>query len=56
MLGRVPYHQAALLGALYLLWTLALILLGGLLKRELGLERVAGRLPGFWCAGRPSVP
>jgi len=51
VLGRVPYQQAGLLGALYLLWTVALILLGGLLRRELGLERVAGTLAWFLLCG-----
>ena len=36
---------------LYLLWTLALILLGGLLRRELGLERVADTLAWFLVCG-----
>ncbi len=50
-LGRIAYHQEALLAALYLLWVTALIILGGLFKRELGLERVANTLAWFLLCG-----
>lgn len=51
MLGRVPYRQVGLLGALYLLWASGLVVLGGLLRRELGLERVATTLSWFVLTG-----
>jgi len=51
LLGRLPYAQVGLLGALYLLWAAGLVILGGLLRRELGLERVATALSGFVLAG-----
>ena len=40
-LGRVAYYQQAILAALYLLWACALIVLGGVFRRELGLMRIA---------------
>ena len=49
--GRLPFRQVGLLAALYLLWTTGLIILGGLLRRELGLTRVAGILAWFLLAG-----
>ena len=51
VVGRLPFHQVGLLAALYLLWTTGLIMLGGLLRRELGLTRVAGILAWFLLAG-----
>ena len=51
VLGRLPFHQVGLLAALYLLWATGLIMLGGLLRRELGLARVAGMLAWFLLAG-----
>ena len=51
MLGRVPYRQFGLLGIMYLLWAGGLVVLGGLLRRELGLERVATILSWFLVAG-----
>jgi O-antigen ligase len=49
--GRLPYHQVGLLAALYLLWATGLVMLGGLLRRELGLARVAGTLAWFLLVG-----
>ena len=51
LLGRVPYRQVGLLAALYLLWATGLAMLGALLRRELGLERVATTLAWFLVAG-----
>jgi O-antigen ligase len=50
-LGRLAYRQHGLLGALFLLWAFGLILLGGLLRRELGLERAAMTLAWFLFTG-----
>jgi len=50
-LGKLAYHQHGLLGALFLLWAFGLVLLGGLLRRELGLGRVATTLAWFLFAG-----
>ena len=51
VLGRLPYRQVGLLGALYLLWAAGIVFLGGLLRRELGVERVASMLSWFLLAG-----
>jgi O-antigen ligase len=51
LLGLLGYHQLGLLGALFLLWAFGLVLLGGLMRREFGLERVAGALAWFLLAG-----
>jgi len=51
LLGRLPYRQVGLLAALYLLWATGLAMLGALLRRELGLERVAATLAWFLLAG-----
>jgi O-antigen ligase len=51
LFGRLPYRQVGLLAALYLLWAIGLVMLGGLLRRELGLERVASTLSWFLLAG-----
>ncbi len=51
LLGRLPYRQVGLLGALYLLWAIGLVVLGGLFRRELGLERVVSTLAWFLLAG-----
>jgi len=50
-MGKLVFHQVGLLAALYLLWATALITVGGLLRRELGLERVAAHLASFVLAG-----
>jgi O-antigen ligase len=50
-LGRVAYYQQAILAALYLLWACALIVLGGVFRRELGLMRIAITLAWFLLAG-----
>jgi O-antigen ligase len=50
-LGKLVFHEQGLLASLYLLWAAGLILLGGLLRRELGLEKVAGILAWFLFAG-----
>ena len=50
-LGKLVYRQVGLLATLYLLWASALICLAGLLKRELGLERVVASLAWFLVAG-----
>jgi O-antigen ligase len=49
--GKVAFYQQGLLGSLYLLWAAALMAVGGLLRRELGLERVAVVLAWFLLAG-----
>jgi O-antigen ligase len=51
LLGRLVFRQVGLLGALYLLWATGLVMLGGLFRRELGLERVAVTLAWFLMAG-----
>ena len=51
LLGRLAYHQVGLLAALYLLWATGLVILGGHLRRDLGLERVASTLAWFLVAG-----
>jgi O-antigen ligase len=51
LLGKLAYRHHGLLGALFLLWAFGLVLLGGLLRRELGLERVAVTLAWFLFAG-----
>jgi O-antigen ligase len=51
LLGKLAYRQHGLLGALFLLWAFGLVLLGALLRRELGLERVAVTLAWFLYAG-----
>jgi O-antigen ligase len=50
-LGMLAFPQQALLGCLYLLWAAGLMVLGGLLRRELGLERTAVALAWFLLAG-----
>jgi O-antigen ligase len=50
-LGRLAFSQQGLLGALYLLWAAALMVLAALLRRELGLERVAAALAWFLLSG-----
>lgn len=50
-LGKLVYRQVGLLATLYLLWATALICLSGLLKRELGLERVITSLAWFLVVG-----
>jgi O-antigen ligase len=49
--GMLAFHQQALLGSLYLLWAAALMVLGAMLRRELGLEHVAAALAWFLFAG-----
>jgi O-antigen ligase len=51
LLGMPAYPQHALLAALYLLWAAGLSVLAALLRRELGLERVAAVLGWALCAG-----
>jgi hypothetical protein len=51
LLGRLAYYQVGLLGTLYLLWATGLVILGGVLRRNLGLERVASTLAWFLVAG-----
>lgn len=51
LLGWLPYRQVGLLAALYLLWATGLTMLGGLYRRELGVERVACTLSWFLLAG-----
>jgi O-antigen ligase len=41
LLGRVTYTEQALTAALYLLWTLAMMVLGSALRREIGIAAVA---------------
>ncbi len=49
--GQIAIYQQALLACLHLLWAAALMVLGALLRRELGLERVAAPLAWFLFAG-----
>lgn len=49
--GMLAFTQQALLASLYLLWAAALMVLGAVLRRELGLERVAAVLAWFLLAG-----
>ena len=51
LLGMAATHQHALLAALYLSWAAGLAVLAALLKRELGLERVATVLAWTLLAG-----
>jgi len=51
LLGRLPYRQVGLLAMLYLLWATGLVMLGALLRRELGLERVTTTLAWFLLVG-----
>jgi O-antigen ligase len=51
LLGRLPYRQVGLLGALYLLWATGIVVLGGLFRRELGIERIATTFSWFLLAG-----
>lgn len=50
-LGRLAFYQQGVLGVLYLAWASGLMVLAALLRRELGLERVARLLAGFLLAG-----
>jgi O-antigen ligase len=50
-LSRIPFHQTGLLASLYLLWAAALVILGGVLRRELGLARVVSTLAWFVLGG-----
>jgi len=50
-LGRVPYPEQALIATLYLLWVALLILLGHVLRHELGIAAVAETLAWFMLAG-----
>ena len=45
--GVVSFPQQNLLAALYLLWACCLIMLGAVLRRELGIERVVAVMSGF---------
>jgi hypothetical protein len=49
--ARVPYPEQALTAAFYLLWAMLLMVLGRVLRQELGLPAVAGRLAWFLLAG-----
>jgi O-antigen ligase len=49
--GQVLYREVGLLAALYLLWATGLIILGGVFRRELGIERVLPLLAWFMLAG-----
>lgn len=51
LLERVAYPGQAFMAGLYLLWTLLLIVLGQLLRREVSLRQVAGFLAWFLLAG-----
>jgi O-antigen ligase len=51
LLGLLAYRQVGLLASLYLLWAVGLVILGGLFRRELGIERVASMLSWFLLAG-----
>ncbi|MBI3067663.1 MAG: hypothetical protein HYY79_01910 [Betaproteobacteria bacterium] len=50
-LGRAPYPEQALVAMLYLVWAAALIVLGDVLRRELGTAGVARTLAWFLLAG-----
>lgn len=49
--GKLVFHQVGLLASLYLLWACALVCLGGLLREQLGLERVVAALSWFVLVG-----
>jgi O-antigen ligase len=49
--GKLVFREVGFLATLYLLWATALICLAGLLKRELGLERVVATLAWFLLIG-----
>ena len=46
-LGKITYPEQVLLALLYLLWTVFLILLGNILRREIGLAAISTALA--WC-------
>jgi hypothetical protein len=48
---KLVFREVGFLATLYLLWATALICLAGLLKRELGLDRVVATLAWFMLAG-----
>jgi O-antigen ligase len=50
-LGRMPYEEQALTATLYLLWASLLMVLGQVIRRELGMARVATTLAWFLLAG-----
>lgn len=51
VLGRVPYAEQALVATLYLLWASLLMLLGRVLRSELGMPVVVATLAWFLLAG-----
>lgn len=50
-LGKVEYQEQVLLASLYLLWAALLMLLGSVLRKELGLATVSNVLAWFLLAG-----
>lgn len=50
-LGMMPYLAQALAPSLYLLWAALLVVVGNLLRRDLGMERVATALAWFLLVG-----
>lgn len=50
-LGEIAYPEQVLLAMLYLLWAAFLILLGNILRREIGLETISTMLAWFLVAG-----
>jgi O-antigen ligase len=51
LLGRVPYPEQALTATLYLAWSILLMLLAHVFKRELGLASIVGTLSWFMLGG-----
>src|SRR5688572_10065422 len=50
-LGRVPYPEQALIVVLYLMWAALIMLLGAVLRRELGMKALATALAWWLLAG-----
>jgi len=51
LLGRVTYTEQALTAALYLLWMMTMMVLGGALRREIGIAGLAVALAWWLLAG-----
>jgi len=51
LLGMPPYAEVTLLASYYLIWATALMLLGSLLEKQIGLARIAAWLAWFLLAG-----
>ena len=51
IVGDIAYYQRSLLGILYLIWALALIITAHMLRKEVGLEKIAITLSWFLVTG-----